>query len=211
MLEEPEDCSRLILLKHPRLADPSRDLALGRGDADLSRRGRAQVLVLAETFESLGIDRVLSAPARHCVETAEALGKRLGLEVEREDRLADQDLGDWEGRSWPEIRVLDEGRLLEFFADYGTSAPPGGESLCDAVDRWIDWWEEERESARKRRLLLVGSGRVLQGFAARLLGLSIRRAPALTLPDGAFGILDAYRDGAVLRSWHPFAARDDLP
>ncbi|MEZ5987997.1 MAG: histidine phosphatase family protein [Planctomycetota bacterium] len=211
MLSEPEDFARLILLRHPQLADPDRELALGRRDGELARRGRAQTLEVLRALAGLRLDAVWSAPARHCREAAAALVADLELEVGVDERLADQDLGDWSGLRWDEIRARDEALLRDFFADYGLVAPPGGERLADTVDRALDWWNEQAEAARGRTWLLVLPAPILGGLAARLLGLSLRRAPALSLPAAALGILDVFRDGAVLRSWHPLCLRDDMP
>ncbi len=75
----------------------------------------------------------------------------------------------------------------------------------------LSWWREIAPEQQGQSLMLVGSGQVLQGLAARLVGLPLARAPALSLPDGAFGILDVYDDGAVVRAWHPLALDDAVP
>lgn len=211
MLLEPTESARLILVRHPQLADPGRELALGRRDAELSRRGQQQCVELMRTLAPLEIDEVLTSPAQHCRRSAEALAKDRGLEPGVVEALHDQDLGTWSGKRWDEIQLSDEALLREFFADYGLVAPPEGESLTVAVDRALEWWSDKAPTCQEKTLLLVLSAPLLSGFAARLLGLSLRRALSLSLPAAGLGILDVFRDGAAIRTWHPNALRDDMP
>ena len=128
-----------------------------------------------------------------------------------EPRLLDQTLGEWEGQAWADLKKEHEARVREFFHDYGLIAPPEGETLSDAVDRTLGWWNDTAADLEGQTALVVSAAPLLSGFAARLLGLSIRRAPALALPAAGVGMLDVYRDGAVVRCWHPLCLDDNLP
>ena len=211
MLLEPKDSARLILLRHPDLANAGRQLALGQRDAELSRRGRQHVVEILRNLASVEIHHIFSSPATHCEATAKALSKDRRLDVEIDERLHDQCLGDWEGHMWSDLREREEAMVRDFFQDYGLVAPPGGETLNDAVDRGLAWWSEHVDSFQDKCVLVVGATPLLSGLAARFLGLSIRRAAALSLPASAFAIFDVYRDGAVLRCWHPNCLSDELP
>lgn len=211
MLSDPSQFARIVLVRHPSLSERHRSLALGRGDAELSRRGRQYTLTLMRSLTSIHVHRIFSPPVSHCREVAEAFIRDRKLEVETNELLHDQGLGDWEGRTWDDLGRSDEAAVRDFFRDYGLIAPPGGESLADAVDRMLLWWNELAASVDGQTILIVAAAPILSGFAARLLGLSIRRAPALTLPAGAFGILDVYNDGAVIRTWHPLCLDEDVP
>ena len=211
MLQEPENHARIILLRHPEINDPERGQALGQGGATLSRRGEQQTIEVLRSIADLTLDHVYSSPASHCRVTAEGIARDRGLEASVSDSLVGQALGLWEGQAWALLHAEHETLVREFFRDYGKFAPPGGETLSDAVDRVLGWWSEIVDDLESKTILIVGAAPLLGGFAARLLGLGIGRAPALNLPSAAFGILDVFRDGAALRSWHPNALREDLP
>jgi broad specificity phosphatase PhoE len=211
MLEEPQTCARVVLLRHPQLAEPYRALALGQGDAELARRGREQTLTVLRELDGISFDRIYSAPTRHCMETAEALGREIGKPAESIPALHDPGLGQWEGKTWQELQTTDAALLREFFRDYGLVAPQGGETLADAIDRALMWWGEGVDDLLEQSILIVAGAPLISGFAARMLGMPIRRAAALSLPPAGFGVLDVYQDGAVMRAWHPLALRDDMP
>lgn len=211
MLEEPTQHARLVLVRHPEINDPERGQALGQGDATLSRRGMQQSVEVLRTLADLTIDEVHASPAKHCFEAARAIAFDRGLDVIAADALLGQRLGAWEGKAWAQLQSEAPELVREFFAAYGQYAPPSGESLSDAVDRTLGYWADIVEDLQGKTIVVVATAPLLGGFAARLLGLGLARAPALNLAPAAIGVLDVFRDGAVLRSWHPNALRNDLP
>lgn len=211
MLGDVEDFARLVLLRHPELEPAVQAMALGQRPAELSRRGRASFLDLMRDLAAVPFDEVVATDRPQALVVAEALAKDRGLAARPEARLRDQSLGDWEGKTWDEIQKTDRAMLNDFFADFGKIAPAGGESLQQAVDRVLEWWNEAADSSKGKTLLVVANTPLLAGFAASLLGLSLRRSFALTMPPSSFGILDVYRDGAALRTWHPHCLSDERP
>ncbi|MCA8970780.1 MAG: histidine phosphatase family protein [Planctomycetes bacterium] len=211
MLADPETCARLILVRHPEIDDPERGQAIGVGDATLSRRGMQQTVEVIRTLANLTIDEVHASPARHCLDAATAIARDRGLDAVPSESLRGQNLGSWEGKAWTELHADSEALVREFFGAYGAFAPPGGETLSDAVDRALGYWSEIVERLEGKSVVFVAAAPLLGGLAARMLGLGLGRAPALNLAPAAVGILDVFRDGAAVRTWHPNALRDDLP
>jgi broad specificity phosphatase PhoE len=68
----------------------------------LSERGHSQALGIASALAPPAPGRILTSPARRCVQTVEPLADKLGLAVEEDDRL-------FEGAGRGEVaRLLDE-------------------------------------------------------------------------------------------------------
>jgi 8-oxo-dGTP diphosphatase len=65
----------------------------------LSQRGESQALGIAAALAPPGPGRILSSPARRCVQTVQPLADKLGLPVEEDDRL-------FEGASHAEVAGL---------------------------------------------------------------------------------------------------------
>jgi broad specificity phosphatase PhoE len=114
----------LILVRHGESTGNAEGLLLGRMDAPLTERGRAQARALAPAMD--GVTRVVSSPLARARETAEALGT--GLPVEIDDRWVEVDYGEFDGR--PLGSVPDE-VWVRWRSDPGYH-PPGGESLREA-------------------------------------------------------------------------------
>ena len=66
VLSEPNDFCRLWLFRHPELDGDHAQRAVGDGPADLSRRGRAQILRWLELSKTLELSQVWSSPQPQC-------------------------------------------------------------------------------------------------------------------------------------------------
>ncbi len=116
-----------MLLRHGQATANAAGLLLGRSDVPLTPTGRAEASALAGR---LGVvRRLVSSPLRRAVDTAEALG--LGLPVEVDDRWVEIDYGEHEGRPLGDVpaEIWRRWRVDPGFR------PEGGESLADVGRR----------------------------------------------------------------------------
>ncbi len=205
MLSEVTDFCRLILFRHPELAPEDSNRAIGGGAAGLSRRGRETVLAWLDLLSTIEVDVVLSSDQPQCAEAAAGIAATKGVEVETDEALRDQDLGSWTGKDWQAIAAEDGGRVHDFFADFGEVAAPDGESLGQAVERFLNLWQERRQEYLGKTVVVVTSGAMVTGFVAALLGMRLSRAVCLNLPHGGVGLVDVYANGARITCWNPGA------
>lgn len=210
VLPEVEDFCRIILLRHPELAPSHANLVVGAGDAPLSRRGQQRALAWAKELERIELDAVFCADAQHCREAGLPLAQANKLELRAEPRLRDQQMGRWQGKKWDEVAAAEPDAVRDFFAQFGDHAAPGGESLGQAVERMLGWWQETAPRALSQTLAVITSGNLISGFVTAMLGMRLSRAVSLSLPHGGLGIVDIYANGARLSAWHPGALRDDV-
>ena len=211
MLPAVEDFCRLFLVRHPELDVRYAGLAVGAGSAELGRRGRAAVLRWGDLLAAHPIDRVFASDQPQSAEPARAFARMRELEVELEPRLRDQDMGEWQGRAWEDLAREDPVRVREFFESFAEAEPPGGESLGQAVERMLRWWTDLAGELPGRTVVVVGSGSVLSGFAAAMLGMRLSRCISLHLPHGAMGALDVFANGVRLATWHADALEWPCP
>ncbi|HYJ68700.1 MAG TPA: bifunctional RNase H/acid phosphatase [Nocardioidaceae bacterium] len=137
----------LILLRHGVTAHTVGKMFSGSSGADpkLNAEGKAQATRAADwlrRWRSLATDAQLndtiaavhSSPLRRCRETAEIVGKRLGISIGVDDDLVETDFGEWDGRTYPEVQ---ERWPDEFTAWIGSTAvaPPGGEPIDRVAER----------------------------------------------------------------------------
>lgn len=205
VIESPTDFCRLWLLRHPELDAAHRERAVGAGPADLSRRGRAQVLRWLELLRPVGLASVHSGPQPQCTGPARALAEARGQDVAVDERLRDQEMGRWQGRAWSDVMRDEDAAVRTFFVEFGEARAPGGESLGDSVERMLSWWTETMPAVAGRSLAVVLPGSLLSGFTAAMLGMRLSRCLSLQLPHGGIGALDVFQNGARIASWHPDA------
>jgi 2,3-bisphosphoglycerate-dependent phosphoglycerate mutase len=159
----------LLLIRH---AEPVR-IAPGSSpapaDPGLTDRGRVQADRLAQWLEHEPIDAVLSSPLRRARETAEVVGKRLGLDAEVDDGLMEYDaeadyyipveeMRETRDHRW---RAMIEGRWEEL----------GGEPPDRFRARIVPCVDAVIERFAGRRVAAVCHGGVINVYLAALLGL----------------------------------------
>jgi broad specificity phosphatase PhoE len=183
---------------------------VGSGEAPLSRRGRERAAAWASELAGIEVDAVFAADVVQCSEAALVLARAKGLEPRTDARLRDQDMGRWQGRKWDEVATHWPDDVRDFFGRFGEFAAPEGESLGAAVERVLAWWQETAPRALGQTVAVVLAGNLISGFTAAMLGMRLSRAPSLSLPHGALGVLDVFANGARLSAWHPQALREDV-
>lgn len=209
VLNDPTDFCRLWLFRHPELDAAHSERAIGAGPAELSRRGRAQILRWLEITKAVPISGVHCSPQPQCLAPARAIAEAQQSEARADERLRDQSMGRWQGREWGEIMQEEDGPVRTFFSEFGEAQAPGGESLGGAVERMLSWWTELMPTSIGKSLAVVVSGSLLSGFAAAMLGMRLSRCVSLNVAHGGLGVLDVFHNGSRIACWSPDALRDE--
>jgi broad specificity phosphatase PhoE len=119
------------LARHGETAENAEGRILGRRDPALSPAGLAQAEGLAGRLRDVGIVAVWSSPLRRARETAEVVGRVLGLEPVVLGELVESDRGDWESRRVADLADESPDLHAAFIAGEPSFRFPGGESLAE--------------------------------------------------------------------------------
>ncbi|MET0835405.1 MAG: histidine phosphatase family protein [Thermoleophilaceae bacterium] len=121
----------LWLARHGETAENAEGRILGRRDPPLSPAGVAQADALAGRLQDVGIVAVWASPLRRARETAEVVGRLLGLEPVVLGELVESDRGHWEGRRVADLADESPDLHAAFIAGDPSFRFPGGESLAE--------------------------------------------------------------------------------
>jgi broad specificity phosphatase PhoE len=126
----------LLLARHGETDDNIEPIRVqGFRDTPLNATGRRQAAELAERVAEEGIRSLWSSDLSRARETAEIVGREMGLEPRLDWRLREANRGRWEGRLFIDIE-REEPELYAAWRRAGESFRfPGGESLRDQLDR----------------------------------------------------------------------------
>jgi broad specificity phosphatase PhoE len=182
----------LYLLRHgateANLVDPPR-LQGRRSDPPLAAVGVLQAQAARDRLAPVPLVACWCSSLRRAVQTATVVAAPHRLTPQPLEALTECDLGNWEGRSWDEVRQADPERYAHFRADPARYPHPGGESLEQAHARVAPPLEGLLDAYPGQNLLVVSHHVVLRVYLAGLLGLSPGRAREMTLPNGAFAVV----------------------
>ena len=122
--------TRLILVRHGETEGNVNQVWHGSLDAPLTPRGERQVAAtaarLAELQSELPVHAFYVSPLPRAQSTAAAIAAAIGMTPQIEPDLREFDLGDWEGRSFRNLR--EQENLWGHWELDPSFAPPNGES-----------------------------------------------------------------------------------
>jgi len=131
----------LIMVRHGRTALTETHRLSGRGgeDPQLSELGVLDASNVAAELLKVGVTGflssveapavIVSSPIRRTRQTAEIIGKQLGLPVEVEEDIAEISFGEWDGHTNAEVQQKWPVEFENWKGDISIAPPGGGESL----------------------------------------------------------------------------------
>ncbi|MFP6837648.1 MAG: histidine phosphatase family protein [Pseudomonadales bacterium] len=127
----------ILLLRHGQILANKQGRWHGSTDSALTWRGRRQVRRTARHLEirEPAITAIYTSPLQRCLNTAESIGKRLGIEVEVREDLREYAIGEWEDLSFRELAERHD--FVNKAASDPEFAPPDGESLSQVAQRIV--------------------------------------------------------------------------
>ena len=129
----------------------------GRTDLPLNENGLSQAQLLAEALidAHVPLDRVIASPLARARETARIVAERLGVPMETDTRLMEQDFGSFEGHS---------NRDPAFLKIRGSFAVryPGGESALQVAQRLYAFLDQLKARSGLRGALIVSHGSAIR-------------------------------------------------
>jgi broad specificity phosphatase PhoE/ribonuclease HI len=190
--------TRLILIRHGATARTTERRYSGRGDVPLSADGQTQAEAVARRVAALApkLTAVVSSPLIRCTATAEAVARAVGdPPVVIEPDLVECDLGQWEGRTFTEVREGWPDDLAAWQA--GRGAAPGGESLRQVAKRVRRATAALRETYPGGTVVVVSHVWPLKLMLRDALVAADAFLSRLLLAPAGLSVVDSYPDGTV--------------
>lgn len=155
----------LLLARHGE-TDWNRDHRWqGHAGPRLNETGRRQAAALATRLGDL--DAIYSSDSERAHETADIVGRHLGLRVATDARLREVHFGSWEGLTRAEIDAQFAGGFTRW-ASGATPAPDGGESDAEMAERVLEALSEIAAAHPDGRVLVVTSGGPIRAAQAHV-------------------------------------------
>lgn len=183
---------RVVLMRHAEPSARARGWCYGKLDVGLGDSGRAQAATAASAFSRGDLSVVVSSPRIRAKQTAQVLATAVDAPLHEDDRLAEIDFGEFEGRTYEEIEASHPEAYAAWMHSPTTMRFPGGESFAEMKVRVL-------EAVRALRSARPGEtiGVVSHGGVGRII-----IADALRMPDEAiFALEQSYAGVSVLDWW----------
>ncbi len=204
-MKESEMVTTLILVRHGETEGNLRKVWHGAMDAPLTAKGRLQAKAagngMAELAKRFPIDVFYVSPLPRAQSTAAAIAESFDLTPIADDSLREFDLGDWEGRTFSDLRENEN--LWDHWDADPTFAPPNGESPASFNERVLAAIQMLVEKHPGQTLLVVSHGGLIGNLLATLLGEGPQDWRRWDPPNCSISVLQ-YVDG----TWQPVLVND---
>ena len=150
-LRGPKQKNRYLAMRHGEAVSNIKKILSSDGaHHGLTLRGKRQVEAAIRKLKKEKIDMIVSSPVRRARETADAIGKALGVLVETDTKLREINVGALDGRP-----VADYLPYVASPRQMFDHSPPGGETLADVRARMGEWLKEMERAHEGKTILAV--------------------------------------------------------
>lgn len=188
---------RLILVRHGQTEWNAGGRYQGQSNVALSDIGRKQARFLAERFPVRQLDAIYTSDLDRAKETAECVGKRLGLTVCPEKAFRELSFGDWEGLTYQEISSRWPEEAEKLFTAPDELVIPHGETFRDLQKRALDKIYSLYEKHIDQTVAVFAHGAINKTILAGLMHIPLHYLWSLRQDNTAVNIL-RLDDGYVM-------------
>ena len=198
----------LLVVRHGETEWNSRKVIQGTTDVPLSAEGIVQAEALANRLRGAKIDAVYSSPQLRASRTAEIVSAALGLQPVFRAAFKEVDCGDFEGKTYPEVRAGMPAAYAGWMDDPGVAAP-NGESFNGFVRR-VGAGLREILDGPHAAVLLSGHSGTSRAIIASLFGFDYRLAIRLDQRNTSLTIFRWEEGKCRMKLWNGTRHLEDV-
>jgi len=182
----------ILLVRHGQTDENVSGRISGQGPAPLNGRGQEQAKLAGQVLAPLHVTRLISSPVVRAHQTATILDEHLQLGIEQEPDLREVGYGDWEGKTFQDVRGGSAFQLA--MNDPINAVFPNGESLVSVQQRGVRVVETIRQGGAKDVVVLVSHGDVIRMLVAHYLGMTFNDYRRITIDNGAISVIELFEN-----------------
>ncbi|MGL6107051.1 histidine phosphatase family protein [Romboutsia sp.] len=171
----------------------------GHGNSDLTAKGEEQAKELAEAMVNYPIDLIYSSDLGRAVQTAQIVGEKIGVEVEKTEGLREMGFGVWEGLLIEEIKKDHSTTYDTWRNEPHLVSIPGGETLHIIKDRVDNFIEELNKKYDNKHILLVSHSVTVRVMLLSFLNSGMENIYRIKQDNTALNVVEFKNYGPVVQ------------
>ncbi len=178
----------VFLIRHGVTSWHPERRVLGQRDIGLSEAGIAQARASADLLAGIPLADLISSPLVRAVQSAKIIGKPHGIDVARDPRLIDMDVGQWAGMTYQD--VSSSPAYQQFVADPMSTTIPGGENFEEVRIRAVSALDQAlADSPSGSTIAIVSHAGVIRILLAHYLGSPPANYHRIRVSPGSASVL----------------------
>ena len=180
----------IYLLRHGEIKGASTKRFIGQTDVGLSQAGLDQAASWQKYFSHIHMDHVFASPLSRTVDTARIVSGLTGDALVRVNEFKEINLGDWDGKSFAEIKRDFPDQWEERGKDLTGYRPPLGESFHDLYRRVVPAFDMISLDNSRKNILMVAHAGVNRMILCHLLSKKLENLFSIPQAYGCLNIID---------------------
>ena len=169
---------------------------LGFTDLGLSLRGKKQIQALAEHLKGIHLDQAYASDLIRTQDSAGIICQDRKIKPIACPAFREMNMGDWDGKSWEEIKKKNSEVKPRFFFNLKKFHFPGGEKWSQFRIRVLKGMENLLEKSQGKNILLAAHAGVNRIILAQALGLRYRNMFLMDQSYACLNIIEYYKTGS---------------
>jgi len=190
VLHPEETITSFTLIRHGHTRATEQGLLYSDPNAPLTDKGIDQAQRVAKWLVNHKPELLLSSPAIRVRSSSDIIAKELDMPIEIVDGLDEWHIGDWEGRSYLDLKKNEPEAYQRWSADPIHNAPPGGESILQVATRVGTHLKSMIEKHGGKHIALVTHAGVVRSILSHALGMPIDNFWRISIPTGSIAKVD---------------------
>lgn len=174
MTQDVPPITRITAIRHGETAWNVDTRIQGQLDISLNEKGRWQAEQAGSALASESVDAIISSDLARAYETALALAKHHGLNVQTDRELREREFGNFQGKTFAEIEAQMPQEALLWRKRVPDFAPGGGESLLQFRERVTQCIRRLTSQNAGKHIIIVSHGGVMDIIYREATGLELQ-------------------------------------
>lgn len=185
-----ETVTTVYLLRHGHTEETEKGKLYNDPTVELTDRGREQAQALATWLEKIKPDVLACSTAKRVRSTAAIIEKSIGLEAIPIENLNEWSVGEWEGRTYLDVKENEPEAYKAWSANPIDHAPPGGESITDLYERIKGQLKNIIKQHEGKKIAIVSHAGVIRSILVEALGMPLINFWRISIPTGSVCKID---------------------
>ena len=161
---------------------------LGQTDWPLSEEGIKQAERLRQELSCVRISHIFCSDLQRSLKTAQMIAEKQKINPVARKELREINLGEWDGRSFEEIKKKYPTEFKNRGKDIENYRPPGGESFADCSHRAVTAYHEILNGT-KGNLVITGHAGINRVILCHLLDIPLKSLFKITQDYGCLNLI----------------------
>lgn len=187
--------TRVFLVRHGQVEGHEVKRYNGQSNVPLTALGAQQSAQVKDFLAQFSLDAIYSSDLDRSLSCAALVAEAHGLKAIAKQAFRELNIGNWEGRTWSELKEAYPEDWHARLKDLVNFRVPGGESLQDAADRIRPAIQQALDDNRGGNIALVAHGGVNRIVLLDAIGADLSCAFSVEQDFGCINIIDYLGEG----------------